>query len=216
MTDTPVQAVMFDLDGVIVDSEPIYDQLLRQWLRDQALPIDDDLYKNLLGQSWLNVFRAINQHYQKTFNAEQQADAMAQTIVQYVVTTGIPLKEGAKAAINALRDRYALAVTSSSHRIVVERILRHHGLFAAFRQIITIEDVNYPKPHPEPYEKTLAALQVTPEAAVVIEDSLSGVQAAAAAGAFVYALPDPRVPTEQYQNLAKVVHSFDDVLADLL
>lgn len=216
MSEIKLQAVIFDLDGVIVDSEPTYDILFSHWMRDQGLECTEDYIASLFGMTWTQVFENVNQQFQTTISVDDSLRHMQHSIVDYIMNVGVPLKPGAANAITQLNQRYLLAVASSSPRAVVEQVLHHHGLYSYFNHITAAEDVLYHKPHPEPYLKTLTALNVPPEAAIIIEDSFVGIQSGAASGAFVYALPDQRIAEEKLVGLAKVVHSFDEVLADLI
>ncbi len=215
MSQNNIQAVLFDLDGVLVDSEPIYDELLHHWLRDQSITVDDTFYLALQGGSWRRVFEYLNEKYNTALDPDVEVQAMNDRIIKYVLEEGIPLMDGAKQTVAKLSDMYTLAVVSSSDRKVVNTILAHHGLSKYFSHITSIEDVKYPKPHPQPYAMTMAVLGASPEATVVIEDSVNGVKSGAAAGAFVYALLPVRASAGAYGELAKIVYTFDDILKDL-
>lgn len=215
MTETKIQAVLFDLDGVLVDSEGVYEELLRHWLRDRKITVDGKFYLDLRGGSWRRVFEYINENHHTTLDPDVEVNNMSGRIIDHIIQKGIPLMDGAKLAVAALADKYTLAVVSSSDRQVVKKILDHHGLNKYFTHITAIEDVQHAKPHPQPYAITMAALGVAPETSVVIEDSLNGVKSGAAAGAFVYALPGVDTPASIFGELAKVVYTFDDILHDL-
>lgn len=215
MSQNNIEAVLFDLDGVLVDSEPIYEELLHHWLRDQSIVVDDAFYLALRGGSWRRVFEYLNEQYNTTLDPDVEVKDMTERIVNRIIQEGIPLMDGAKQAVAELSEKYTLAVVSSSDREVVEKILFHHGLSKYFTHITAIEDVQHPKPHPQPYAITMAVLGVTPEATIVIEDSVNGVKSGNAAGAFVYALPPSSIPAHLYGELAKVVYTFDDILKDL-
>jgi HAD superfamily hydrolase (TIGR01509 family) len=133
-----------------------------------------------------------------------------------VLDIGVRLKPGALTALDQLAQRYRLGLVTSSARRLTERMLRHHGLFERFQTITALEDVQHSKPHPEPYLHAMQALQVQPEETIIIEDSLAGAESGAAAGAYVYVIPNPSFKPEQFVNLAQVVFSFDDILKELL
>lgn len=215
-TDNDIQAVIFDMDGVIVDSEPIYDELFRHYMRDQGVSLDTDFYSLVLGATWQTVFETANSTYGLTLDPMESFNDISDQQVEFIKSSGIPLMEGSRDAIQQLSQHYTLAIVSSSARRVVEQVLTHHRLKDFFAHITAYEDVVHPKPHPQPYAMTMAALGITPEEAIVIEDSLYGAQSGKAAGAFVYALPDKRMDASKYAALAKVVYSFDEILKDLL
>lgn len=215
-TDNDIQAVIFDMDGVIVDSEPIYDELFRHYMRDKGVSLDTDFYSLVLGATWQTVFETANSTYGLTLDPMESFNDISDQQVEFIKSSGIPLMEGARDAIQQLSQHYTLAIVSSSARRVVEQVLTHHRLKDFFAHITAYEDVVHPKPHPQPYAMTMAALGITPEEAIVIEDSFYGAQSGKAAGAFVYALPDKRMDASKYAALAKVVYSFDEILKDLL
>ncbi len=214
MSDIELKVILFDLDGVIIDSEPIYDQMFKHHLRDHDISNED--YDDIIGGSWELAFEYVNDKFGIKLDPQKESEKISDTIVDYIEDVGMPLKENARQAIEQLSEQYQLLVVSSSHRKVIERALRHHGLFNYFKEIIAVEDIQYPKPHPEPYLLGMKKAKAQPEETIVIEDSLNGAKAGAAAGAFVYAMPDPRVPEEKYIQYAKVVHSFEDIMKDLL
>lgn len=219
MSEIELKAVIFDLDGVVVDSESTYDQVFNSWMWQQGFDyaLQDKINAALVpGLTWADVFTTVNQIAKTKLNVKGAQDQITKMVVQHILDVGIPLKEGARDALTVLSERYMIGLASSSPAKVVERALRHHALFETFKHITTIEDVTHGKPNPEPYQKTMAALGVLPEETIVIEDSLAGAKAGAAAGAFVYALPDHRFRDEQFVTIAKVVHSFPEILADLL
>lgn len=219
MSEIELKAVIFDLDGVVIDSESTYDQVFNNWMWQQGFnyALQDKINAAVIrGYTWEHVFTQVNKITGKKLNVKGAQDQITKMIVQQILDVGVPLMEGAREAIAALEQRYVLGLASSSPAKVVERSLRHHGLFEVFKHITTIEDVTHGKPNPEPYQKTMAALGVLPEETIVIEDSLGGAQAGAAAGAFVYAMPDKHFRDEEFVTVAKVVHSFPEILADLL
>lgn len=216
MADTKIKGILFDLDGVIVDSEPVYDELLNHWLRDKELAIDHKFYRDVKGGTWQRVFEYMNENYGTKLDPHKEANAMSDRIEEYIMNEGLPLMDGAKNAIEKLAEQYTLAIISSSHRNVVERILHHHGLSEYFSHITTFEDVKHPKPHPQPYAMTMLALGIGPEECIIIEDSVIGVKAGFAAGSFVYALHNADTPDNLFGDMAKVIYTFDDILKDLL
>lgn len=214
-SSSDITTVLFDMDGVLLNSEPTYDQLFKYWLRDHDITIDDQFYQDVLGGTWRYVFEKSNEVFGTTVEPLEEANTMSQTIVDHIMSQGLPLMENAREVVESLRMKYQLAVVSSSHRNVVEAALRHHRMEEFFSHITAFEDVQHPKPHPQPYAITMLALGVTPEQCVIVEDSLNGAKAASAAEAFVYITPDPRVPEEKYAPYGKVMHHLEDIAEEL-
>lgn len=215
-----LKSVIFDLDGVIVDSEPIYHEIFQQWLRDKAF--DPELINPLgyVGATWRTVLAQVQSDTKQPLDLTAEEANIIGRVLHYIVHTGIPLKENIERTLKLLQPHFSLGITSNSPRAVVERTLQHHGLFEYFSAITAVEDVKYPKPAPDPYQKTMAALQALPEETIIVEDSLNGAQAAVASGAFVYVWPDHRFPAEKFavllRNNGKVIYGFDELLKDLV
>lgn len=215
-----LKSVIFDLDGIIVDSEPIYHEIFQQWLRDKAF--DTELINPLdyVGATWEAVLQHVQDDTKHPLDiAAEQAD-IVNRIIHYVVAIGMPLKENIERTLKLLQPHFTLGITSNSPRAVVERTLKHHGLFNYFTVITAVEDVHHPKPAPESYEKTMLALKTSPDETIIVEDSLNGATAAVASGAFVYVWPDHRFSAEKFavllRNNGKVIYGFDELLKDLL
>lgn len=219
MAEIELKAVVFDMDGTLFDSEGVYDEVFDHWMWQQKIPkpLQEKINAALLpGITWDEVFVVVNKMTGKKFKPDIERERLSDQIIRYVLDVGIQMKPGARQAVEQLAQRYRLGICTSSLRRVAERILRHHGMFEYFQVLTAVDDVTYPKPHPEPYTHSMLALQVLPEETIVIEDSLAGVKSGAAAGAYVYVIPHPNFKPEQFVNLAQVTFSFDDILKELL
>lgn len=219
MKEITLRAILFDFDGTVVESERVYEDIFSKWMWKQhiAFAVQDKINAAIVpGLTWEDCFRIVIDMTKKKFDVMKARAEVTQRIEQYILDIGLPLKAGVRQAIEQLSPHYQLAIVSSSPAKVIERALRHHQIDHYFTQCTTREDVTYPKPHPEPYLHTLQALQIKPEEAIAIEDSLPGAQSAAAAGIFVYVWPDKYFQAEQFANFAKVVYSFDEVVRDVL
>lgn len=219
MKEITLRAILFDFDGTVVDSERVYEDIFSKWMWKQKISfaLQDKINAAIVpGLTWEDCFRVVMSLTKKKFDVTIARDEVTKQIEQYILDVGLPLKEGARAAIEQLSAHYRLAIVSSSPAKVIERALRHHQIDHYFTQRTTREDITYPKPHPEPYVYTLQAMQIKPEEAIAIEDSLPGAQSAAAAGIFVYVWPDKHFKPEQFANFAKVVYSFDEIVQEVI
>ncbi|MBI4407131.1 MAG: HAD family phosphatase [Candidatus Kerfeldbacteria bacterium] len=219
MKEVALQAILFDFDGTVVESERVYGEVFNQWMWKQKISfaLQDRINAALVpGLTWEDCFRVVIDLTKKKFDVTKARDEVTKQIEQYILDVGLPLKQGVRAAIEQLSTQYQLAIVSSSPAKVIERALRHHQIDHYFSVCTTREDITYPKPHPEPYVHTLQAMRVKPEEAIAIEDSLPGAQSAAAAGIFVYVWPDKYFKPEQFANFAKVVYSFDEIVREVI
>ncbi len=218
MSETTLQAVLFDFDGTLVDSEGAYTEVFNKWMWERGVSFEQQEQINTLiqpGITWADCLYVMTTVTQQTVDVDAARAELSARIEQHILEVGVPLKEGARAALIELAPRYRLAIVSSSPRNVIERTLAHHQLEEYFTLITAWEDVQYPKPHPEPYLNTLRQLKLKPEQAIVMEDSLPGAQSAAAAGVFTYVWPDPSLRAEQFARFAKVVYSFEEMIKDI-
>ena len=219
MADTELKAVLFDFDGTLVDSEPVYDLVFNKWMYDQGFSFDmqDQINAQIVpGITWLDVLSVVQAVTKQTLDTSKLISELNARIEQYIVDVGVPLKEGVREALEQLSQQYRLAIVSSSYQNNVMRALKHHRLEGYFEHVTTFEHITHPKPHPEPYLYTLTQLNLKPAQAVAVEDSLFGAQSAAAAGVFTYVWPSPEFKPEQFASFAKVVFSFEEVTKDLL
>lgn len=181
-------AVFFDLDGTLVDSERLSVQTGTAAFAAQGHHDVEDLLHSLVGVDQttsaaliLSRFptvdlRLLNDTWHSAFLAAQSVDLI--------------LKPGASEIVHGLRDRHALALVTSSRRDPAEARLVQAGLRPAFHAVITRDDVTAPKPHPEPYLLAASRLGVDPSRCLVFEDSEPGAEAAFAAGMTVVQVPD--------------------------
>ncbi|MDO9640680.1 MAG: HAD family phosphatase [Pseudotabrizicola sp.] len=181
-------AVFFDLDGTLVDSERLTVQTGTAAFAAQGHHDVEDLLHSLVGVDQVTSagmilsrfpgldLDALTATWQTAFLAAQAVDLL--------------LKPGASQIVHGLRDSHALALVTSSRRDPAEVRLVQAGLRPAFRAVITRDDVTAPKPHPEPYLLAAATLGVDPARCLVFEDSEPGAEAAFAAGMTVVQVPD--------------------------
>lgn len=219
MTEIALRAILFDFDGTVVESEPVYEDVFNKWMWEKhiSFAVQDKINAAIVpGLTWEDCFRVVIEVTKKKFDVIQARDEVTRRIEQYILDVGLPLKPGVRTAIEQLSPQYQLAIVSSSPAKVIERALRHHQIDRHFTHRTTREDITYPKPHPEPYLHTLQAMQIKPEETIAIEDSFAGAQSAAAAGIFVYVWPDQHFKPEQFADFAKVVYSFDEIIRDVL
>lgn len=182
-----LDAVLFDMDGLLLDSEAMWRRAFMQVAPDR--PDRESFYPSLIGH------RAAVNRAQLTqwLGDSEQADALWQAwgrLAEALMEQGIACKPGAQALLRDLHGRLPMAVVTSSPHAVAERHLRDAGLWPYLDALVGGDDVTHGKPDPEPYLQGAAALGVRPERCAAFEDSLTGVRAAVAAGCVVVQVPD--------------------------
>ncbi len=176
------QAVIFDMDGVLLDSEPLHYEAVRQILAEQGVDFPLDDYHHYLGTTLTSTWDDLCERYPITMPFEQfEARYNADVLAHY--QAGAPLIVGARELVERLLAAdVPIAVASSSHREWVAAALSGVGLQDAFQHTVAGDEVAMGKPSPEIYLKAASVLGVDPQECIAIEDAPAGVASARAAG----------------------------------
>ncbi len=190
-----MRAVLFDFDGVLVNSEPLHFQALRDCLRPEGIEIGETEYAQhyLAYDDWEAIRIARERHGQTYDPGLVQAIAERKARIFEELMDRVPFFPGARDLVQALAAEVPLAIASGALRREIEGILEGGGLRKAFAAIVGADDVTHTKPHPEPYLAAMAALDrqapgLRPADCLVIEDSMAGIAAGLAAGMRVAAV----------------------------
>jgi HAD superfamily hydrolase (TIGR01509 family) len=203
------RAVVFDLDGTLIDSEALVREAHFAACKDLGVTMTDAQFLSLVGMHREANDAKLLSFYGPDFPLERFIEATR----AFVGARVAPLKPGAlevMEALDASGARYGLA--TSSRRPWVERHFSAHGLSDRFAAVVTRQDVENGKPDPEPYLKASALLGVAPMDVLALEDSHAGVRSAHAAGCMTIMVPDLLPPDEEMRTKARVVPSLHDVL----
>ena len=181
-----IQTVIFDMDGVIVDTEPVHHYAYYKQFKELNITVPNEMYTSFTGFSTRNTFQTLKE----AFQLEQEVEDLIQrkrTIFNDAFDSkeDLDLLEGVK---NLIQDLHAngiqLIVASSASKVTIDRVFTRFGLHEYFSHIVSGEDFPKSKPHPAIFEHA-ASLSIAPkENCIVIEDSTNGVRAAKAAGIF--------------------------------
>jgi HAD superfamily hydrolase (TIGR01509 family) len=188
-----VEAVVFDLDGVLLDSEELWDEVRRGLAASAGVPWPDGATAAMMGMSTAEWSAYLVGTVGLPGTAEQVAGAVIDRMAARYAE-GLPLLPGAVEAVRRLARRWPLGLASSSPRSLIDVVLRTTGLQADFRVTTSTEQVAAGKPSPVVYQEVVAALGSDPGRTVAVEDSSNGLRSASAAGLVVLALPHPAFP----------------------
>ncbi len=191
-----IDGVIFDLDGVIVDSEGLWDEARRDLARDHGLAWPPGATRAMMGMSAPEWSRYMRDEVGVPL-APQAIDAEVLRRLSARYERELPLIPGAVEAVRALGARWPLAVASSSNRPVIDLVLERAGLAPLFRATVSSEEVARGKPAPDVYLEALRRLGTAAARTAAVEDSANGIRAAHAAGLRVVAIPNREFPPDE-------------------
>ena len=193
----PILAVVFDMDGLLIDSEGLVREGMIQAAANLGFEMTIPLCASMIGLPEAQGIKRIQDHFGPGFPLERYL-AEERREVQLLLAEGIALKTGVLELLAHL-DEIGMprAVATSSSRASARKHLGHNGVYERFHAIVAREDVERHKPHPDPFLKAAALLDVDPIACLALEDSHNGVRAAHAAGMMTVMVPDLLEPTDE-------------------
>jgi beta-phosphoglucomutase-like phosphatase (HAD superfamily) len=203
---SPIYAVIFDLDGVLADSEPWWNQIDAKLLAEYGVKYEGEYHRNVLGVS----YRLAVDFYKKAFHISASVEELMRRrgeIATGFFANRVGLFPSAKMTLEQLGEmKLHLAVATSSVSVSACPFLDRTAIRSLFSVIVTGDEVQRGKPHPDIYLHTARKIGIAPEACLVIEDALAGVAAAKAANMRVAAIPDTRfVEPREYEEEANYV-----------
>jgi HAD superfamily hydrolase (TIGR01509 family) len=188
-----IEAVVFDLDGVIVDSEQVWDAAREALARERGGRWHEKAQQDMMGMSSVEWSRYMHD----VIGLKDPPEEISAEVVRRLEATyreELPLMDEAPEAVARLAERWSLAVASSSNRPIIDLVLELGGLDRFFRATVSSEEVARGKPSPDVYLEAARRLGVDPTKTAAIEDSRNGILSAKAAGMRVIAIPNKRFP----------------------
>lgn len=208
-----IQAVIFDMDGLMIDSERITYQLYQQELKKLGQTMNVTFYCTMLGKNKQAIYDIFYEKYGLDLPMDMLRDVVHEKIDTRIIKEK-PLKEGLIALLSYLKDNdYKTAIATSSTKNRVEILLPTLGLDSYFDTIVCGDEVKRSKPYPDIFLKAAEKLQVNPTHALVLEDSESGLKAAQAAHMKAICIPDMKYPNEASD--AFILESLNKVISFL-
>jgi HAD superfamily hydrolase (TIGR01509 family) len=212
-----IEAVVFDLDGVLLQSEEVWDAVRERYVRERGGRYDDEVQRAMMGMSAPEWSRFLHEEA----GVPDDMDEINSEVVHRMLEAyrrELPLLPGAVAAVQRIGDAFPLALASSSNREVFEEVLELARLTACFRATVSSEEVERGKPAPDVYLEAARRLGADPTRCAAVEDSHAGIRSAKSAGMRVVAIPNAAYPPdEEALELADdVVRSLDELTVDVL
>ena len=188
-----IDAVVFDLDGVLIQTEEIWDEVRETLARERGGHYDAQAQREMMGMSSPEWSVYMHERVGLPESPEEIVGEVVE-LMQARYREHLPLIDGAGAAVERLAARWPLGVASSSNRVLIDLVLELSGLGRFFRATVSSEEVARGKPAPDVYLEVCRRLGVEPARAAAVEDSHAGIASAKAAGLRVLAIPNPSFP----------------------
>lgn len=212
-----IKAIIFDMDGLMIDSERVTFECYQERLKDMNLTMDEEFYKTLLGKPIKGIYQRFYDVYGNDFPIENVIQDVHQLMAERFETEGVPVKKGLVELLHYLKDNnYKTIVATSSNRDRVDKILAQAKITEFFDDSICGDEVTKGKPNPEVFLKSCQKLGVNVDEAIVLEDSEAGIQASYDANIKVICIPDMKYPEKQYEKKTfKILKDLTEVTAYL-
>lgn len=199
------RAVIFDMDGLIFDTEQLYQEAIMAAANEVGQPMTPDIFRAMIGRPWLRSREFLVGHYGPAFAVDDFRAAWNRHF-DLIVDARLALKPGVVELLDAL-DQLALprAIATSSTHHTVRHHLSAHDLTGRFHHVVAHGDYANGKPAPDPYLKAAGLVGIDPVCCLALEDSHNGVRSAAAAGMMTIMVPDLLEATDEIRELCALV-----------
>jgi HAD superfamily hydrolase (TIGR01509 family) len=188
-----IDAVVFDLDGLLLDTEQVWDEVREALARERGGRWHDRAQADMMGMSSTEWSRYMHEELGLS-EPPEEINRLVVERMQDRYRQGLPLIDGAVEAVRRIGARWPLGLASSSNRPLIDLALEEMGVAELFQATVSSEEVARGKPAPDVYLEAAGRLGVPPERAAAVEDSDSGIRSANAAGMWVVAIPNRHFP----------------------
>ncbi|MFQ6615518.1 MAG: HAD family hydrolase [Fidelibacterota bacterium] len=209
-----IQALLFDLDGVVIDSEPLYERVELDLLRPYDIFLSGKDQRELKGTTEPGFYDFVERKYQPDWDRLQVVKRGRQ-LLREVFSRELTFVPGFVELMERIGGYYRTALVTSTPRWLVDAIAKTLPLEKFFSDILCADDISNGKPHPEPYLTMMTRLGISPGETVILEDSLNGVTSAIQSGAFCIALVGS-FPAEDLREAHRSVDSLDQIDRSLI
>lgn len=209
--------MIFDLDGLLVDSESVWDEARREYVAEHGGSWREEATREMMGMASIEWSRYVRDE----LGVDRPPEAISEEVARRVselYRERLPLVPGAREAVQRLAVRWPLGLATSSNREVIDLVLELARLVEAFRATVSSEEVGRGKPAPDVYLEAARRLSVDPGGCAALEDSHNGILSAAAAGMVVIAVPNPDFPpgADALERAARVLPTIQELTVEVV
>jgi len=209
-----IKAVIFDMDGLLVDTEPLHSKAYQEVFKKYGVFVSEDAYR----RHWIALGKG-SKDYVEENNLKLDPETVRnekKRIFFNLLNTELRAMPGAGSLVNKLSGYFQIALASSTRKENVEEVIKLFPFFKKFKVVVTLADIINPKPNPEIFLKAADRLDVNTNECLVIEDAEKGIIAAHEAGMKSIAVPNRLTMDNDFSKATMVVNSLNDITVDLL
>ena len=208
-----LKAVLFDMDGVIVDTEPLHHKAYFKMFETIGIDVSEELYQTCTGQSTINVCKKLKAHFNLTQTAEELKDIKQSNFKDiFKNDKDLQLIDGVYELIEDYhKNGLTLILASSASHNTINNVFTRFNLDQFFKAKISGADFENSKPHPAIFNKAAELANEPKENCIVIEDSTNGIEAARAAGIYCVGFKSPHSKNQDYTKADKIITSFKEI-----
>jgi len=217
---SPVKALIFDMDGVLIDSEHLWRKAMVMGFNEAGIPFTEADCRKTTGMRFKEVVEIWLAHHQKELGHAKLEKSVLDILIELISTEGKAIDGAMDIYYFGLEKKLKIGLATSSPQILVDSVLKKLSLEKSFDVVVSAEKMKYGKPHPEVFLHCARLLGVAPGSCTVIEDSVNGVIAAKAAQMKVFAVPDAEhkhlkqfgAADWQCENMREVLQHFKELI----